>query len=183
MGKNGAANVYSPQKGANEEDIITLNESLTNFVKVIEKKFKRNISKLVGGGSAGGTAAGLHGFFGASLDSGFFILSDLINLESEIKDVDLIFTAEGKIDHQSIQGKLTGNVAKLGKKYSIPVIGLSGKLVGDSNELYKNGFSGVFSIQNGPMNLSESLSYSSELLTDITSRVLTFYKNSIELSI
>ena len=183
LGKNGAANVYSPQKGANEEDIITLNESLTNFVKVIEKKFKRNISKLVGGGSAGGTAAGLHGFFGASLDSGFFILSDLINLESEIKDVDLIFTAEGKIDHQSIQGKLTGNVAKLGKKYSIPVIGLSGKLVGDSNELYKNGFSGVFSIQNGPMNLSESLSYSSELLTDITSRVLTFYKNSIELSI
>ena len=183
LGKNGAVNVYSPQKGAKEEDIITLNEGLTNFVKVIEKKFKRNISKLVGGGSAGGPAAGLHGFFGASLDSGFFILSDLINLESEIKDVDLIFTAEGKIDHQSIQGKLTGNVAKLGKKYSIPVIGLSGKLVGDSNELYKNGFSGVFSIQNGPMNLSESLSYSSELLTDITSRVLTFYKNSIELSI
>ena len=57
-------NVYSPQKGAKEEDIITLNEGLTNFVKVIEKKFKRNISKLVGGGSAGGTAAGLHGFFG-----------------------------------------------------------------------------------------------------------------------
>jgi len=104
-------------------------------------------------------------------------------LEKEIKDVDLIFTAEGKIDHQSIQGKLTGNVAKLGKKYSIPVIGLSGKLVGDSDELYKNGFSGVFSIQNGPMDLSESLSYSSELLTDITSRVLTFYKNSSGLSI
>ena len=100
----------------------------------------------------------------------------LEKLEKEIKDFDLIFTAEGKIDHQSIEGKLTGNIAKMGKKYSIPVIGLTGRLVGDCDELYKSGFSGVFSIQNGPMDLSESLSYSSELLTDITSRVLTFYK-------
>ena len=176
LGKNGAANIYSPQKGASEEDIVTLNESLTNFVKIIEKNFKRKISRLVGGGAAGGTAAGLNGFFGATLDSGFFILSDLIGLEKEIKDFDLIFTAEGKIDHQSIKGKLTGNIAKMGKKYSIPVIGLAGRLVGDRDELYKNGFSGVFSIQNGPMDISESLSRSSELLTDITSRVLTFYK-------
>jgi len=176
LGKNGAVNVYSPQKGASEKDIVILNESLTNFVKIIEKNFKRKISSLVGGGAAGGTAAGLHGFFGATLDSGFFILSDLIGLEKEIKDFDLIFTAEGKIDHQSIEGKLTGNIAKIGKKYSIPVIGLTGRLVGDYDELYKSGFSGVFSIQKGPMDLSESLSYSSELLTDITSRVLTFYK-------
>ena len=176
LGKNGAVNVYSPQKGASEKDIVILNESLTNFVKIIEKNFKRKISSLVGGGAAGGTAAGLNGFFGATLDSGFFILSDLIGLEKEIKDFDLIFTAEGKIDHQSIEGKLTGNIAKMGKKYSIPVIGLTGRLVGDYDELYKSGFSGVFSIQKGPMDLSESLSYSSELLTDITSRVLTFYK-------
>ena len=176
LGKNGAVNVYSPQKGASEKDIVILNESLTNFVKIIEKNFKRKISNLVGGGAAGGTAAGLNGFFGATLDSGFFILSDLIGLEKEIKDFDLIFTAEGKIDHQSIEGKLTGNIAKIGKKYSIPVIGLTGRLVGDYDELYKSGFSGVFSIQKGPMDLSESLSYSSELLTDITSRVLTFYK-------
>ena len=110
-------------------------------------------------------------------------MKNLIDLEKEIRNVDLIFTAEGNIDQQSIQGKLTGNVAKLGKKYSIPVIGLTGKLVGDSNILYENGFSGVFSIQNGPMELYESLSYSSELLTDITSRVLAFYKNSRELGI
>ena len=140
LGKNGAVNVYSQQKGASEEDIVILNESLTNFVKIIEKNFKRKISSLVGGGAAGGTAAGLNGFFGATLDSGFFILSDLIGLEKEIKDFDLIFTAEGKIDHQSIEGKLTGNIAKMGKKYSIPVIGLTGRLVGDCDELYKRIF-------------------------------------------
>ena len=111
------------------------------------------------------------------------MLSDLIGLEKEIKDFDLIFTAEGKIDHQSIQGKLTGNIAKMGKKYSIPVIGLTGRLVGDSDDFYENGFSGVFSIQNGPMDFSESLSHSSELLTDIASRVLTFYKSFRELNI
>ena len=178
LGEDGAANIYGPQKGASKKDVAILNESLTNFANNIERKYKRKISRLVGGGAAGGTAAGLHGFFGAALDSGFFLLSDLIDLENEIRNVDLIFTAEGKIDQQSIQGKLTGNVAKLGKKYSIPVIGLTGKLVGDSNILYENGFSGVFSIQNGPMSLPESKSFSSILLKDITSRVLTFYKNS-----
>ena len=178
LGEDGAANIYGPQKGASKKDVAILNESLTNFANNIERKYKRKISRLVGGGAAGGTAAGLHGFFGAALDSGFFLLSDLIDLENEIRNVDLIFTAEGKIDQQSIQGKLTGNVAKLGKKYSIPVIGLTGKLVGDSNILYENGFSGVFSIQNGPMSLPESQSFSSILLEDITSRVLTFYKNS-----
>ena len=55
-----------------------------------------------GGGAGGGSAAGMYGFFNANLVSGFPLLAKLVDLENEIEKADLIFTAEGKIDQQSI---------------------------------------------------------------------------------
>ena len=99
----------------------------------------------------------------------------MINLEAKVQKADLIFTAEGKIDQQSIQGKLTGSVAQLAKKYQIPVIGLAGSIKGPYTPLYAAGFSGVFAIQNGPMSLIESKENAAELLADTASRVLSLY--------
>ena len=62
----------------------------------------RSIGALKGGGAAGGSAAGMYGFFNANLVSGFSLLAELVALENEIEKADLIFTAEGKIDQQSI---------------------------------------------------------------------------------
>lgn len=171
LGEGGASKIYGPQKGASKENIILLEAGLSHFSKIINHTFCRDISTIKGGGAAGGTAAGMYGFFNASLESGFSILSKMIHLESKIKHADLIFTAEGKMDCQSINGKLTVAVAQLGKKYKIPVIGLAGAVEPPYTSLYDKGFAGIFSIQNSPMSMENSKKNAAELLKETASRV------------
>ena len=126
IGKNGASTIYGPQKGASMDEIKILEKSLLNFSKVIKEHNGKSISKIQGGGAAGGVAAGIFGFFNAELFSGFTILSEIFDLESQIQSADLIFTGEGKIDSQSLNGKLIGRLGELAKENKIPIICLVG---------------------------------------------------------
>ena len=99
----------------------------------------------------------------------------MINLEEKIKKADLIFTAEGRIDKQSTKGKLTGSVARLAKKNNIPVIGLAGSIEGPYSNMYKAGFSGIFTIQNGPLDIEYSKKNAAKLLSDASGRVFNLY--------
>jgi len=177
LGPEGASSVYGPQKGASEEDVIILDESLTQFAKIIKKELGYSIDELSGGGAAGGTAAGMHGFFSAELSSGFDLLAKMINLEERIRKTDMIFTAEGKIDQQSLKGKVPIGVARLAKKYNKPCVGLAGIIEDPLEPLYKEGFSGLFNIQNSPMSHEQSKLETKSLLQKTASRVFTFYKN------
>lgn len=177
LGPEGASSVYGPQKGASEEDVIILDESLTQFAKIIKKELGNSIDELSGGGAAGGTAAGMHGFFRAELSSGFDLLAKMINLEESIRKTDMIFTAEGKIDQQSLKGKVPIGVARLAKKYNKPCVGLAGIIEDPLEPLYKEGFSGLFNIQNSPMSYEQSKLETKSLLQKTASRVFTFYKN------
>ena len=68
LGNHGSSTIYGPQKGANLAEVKLLENSLTQFAKVVKKNFGRPITKIKGGGAAGGVAAGMHGFFNASLE-------------------------------------------------------------------------------------------------------------------
>jgi len=178
IGENGASAIYGPQKGASEDEIEILENSLLNFSKVIKKHFGRSISKIKGGGAAGGVAAGMFGFFNAKLSSGFTILSEIFNLESQIKSADLIFTGEGKIDSQSLNGKLVGKLGGMAKENKIPIICLVGsKEKGLDERFYENGLTKVFSIQKERMTIEESKSNASQLLSETAGKVLGQYIN------
>lgn len=178
LGAQGASAVYGPQKGASPEDVVTLEKALTHFATTIKRQTGREIAALKGGGAAGGTAAGMAGLFQAQLAPGFSLLSEMIALEKAIEEADLIFTAEGKIDRQSLNGKVPVGVAQLAKKHQKPCIGLAGAVEGPYPPLYQAGFSGVFSLQNGPMSMETSKENAFELLSDTAARVFYFYQKS-----
>ena len=178
LGAQGASAVYGPQKGASPEDVVTLEKALTHFATTIKRQTGREIAALKGGGAAGGTAAGMAGLFQAQLAPGFSLLSEMIALEKAIEEADLIFTAEGKIDRQSLNGKVPVGVALLAKKHQKPCIGLAGAIEGPYTPLYEAGFSGVFSLQNGPMSMETSKENAFELLTDTAARVFYFFQKN-----
>ena len=127
IGENGAAKIYSKQKGASENQIMELEKSSIYFSSLIKKLNSKEISKIKGGGAAGGTAAGLHGLINSKIKNGFDILKKISNLEKIIKKSNLVITGEGHFDNQSLNGKLPIRIAEITSKYKIPTIILTGK--------------------------------------------------------
>ena len=125
-GIEGASYIYGPQKGASIDDIKILDKNLLHVGNLIEKELNLNVLNLKGGGAAGGLGAGMVAFFGATLRPGVDIIFDALNVEEKIKDADLIITGEGQFDISSTYNKAPTAIAKLGKKYNIPSIGISG---------------------------------------------------------
>ncbi len=125
-GKEGASYIYGPQKGASAEDVKILDKNLLHIGNLIEKDLGLNVLDIKGGGAAGGLGAGMVAFFGAKLRPGVDIIFDTLSVEEKIKDADLIITGEGQFDISSTYNKAPAAIAKLGKKYNIPTIGISG---------------------------------------------------------
>ena len=81
-----------------------------------------------GAGAAGGLGYGLMAFAGADVQSGFEVFAESTSLESRIANADLVITAEGAIDEQTLMGKGTGQVAQLSERLAKPCVGLAGQL-------------------------------------------------------
>ena len=178
LGPNGATYMYGPQKGAQPQDLEPLEQALQQFARVVKSSTGKPIDTVPGGGAAGGTAAGLFGLLNARLVSGFDLLADMTHLEEAIDQCDYVFTAEGRIDAQSIHGKVPIAVSAIAKKLNKPVIGIAGSIQGPFDQHHELGLTSLFSIQNGPMDLSESKLNSAELIQDTASRIWQLIKSN-----
>lgn len=107
LGENGAAKVYGPQKGATPEMIELLEKGLENLSNIIKRKKGVDITKILGGGAAGGLGAGLYAFLGAKLKKGIDVMKDLTSLDEKIRGASLVITGEGKLDNQIFFWKRT----------------------------------------------------------------------------
>lgn len=132
FGKNGAAYIYAPQKGASSQDVNYLDDGLRHFCKIIQQQIGIDISLMAGGGAAGGIGAGIVALCGAQMNRGFDLLAKLTKLEQKIKQADWVISGEGKLDAQSLQGKVIDGIAHLCTKHGKPLTLFVGK-----NELSK----------------------------------------------
>lgn len=119
LGPNGAASMFSPQKGANKHDVLIIENSLAEFAK-----FSDLSPDFEGAGAAGGTAFGLCSFLGATIEPGANRIADLIGLSYRFSNAELVITGEGKFDSQSKMGKLTQFISQ--NAHAKPVICICG---------------------------------------------------------
>lgn len=145
-GKNGAAKIYGPQKGADEAMVDTLDKGLMNYATVVKKELGIDISIVEGGGAAGGLGAGCVAFLNADLISGAKLVMQYAGAEERIATADAVITGEGKIDGQTLEGKLVAGVARLGKKYNRNVIAVCGMNEAETTALEQLGIEKIFSI-------------------------------------
>ena len=127
-GDNGCSAVFALQKGAPLDSIPNMDLWLNNYANLVCKLNKHADPNFAGAGSAGGLGFAFLSFLNASLEQGFKIVSDIINLEDSIKKADIVVTGEGKIDHQTFMGKAPGQIINLAKKYNKQVIAFCGEL-------------------------------------------------------
>ncbi len=138
LGTTGAAHTYAPQKGATAEMVEQLEKGAANFADVIKKHTGVDVTRLKGGGAAGGVGAALAALLGAKMQSGIDLVMQYSGIEQELqKGIDLVITGEGKMDNLSLNGKVPFGVAKICAKYKIPVMAFCGRLGNNCAELNK----------------------------------------------
>lgn len=157
IGPEGASAIFGPQKGADEAMIDQLDRNLAHFGELLEDLTGNTIIQYPGSGAGGGICAALLAFLDTHLCSGIDLVMEAVDLENRLKDADLIITGEGRIDSQSVHGKVPIGVAKLAQKYHKPVIGIAGSLSHDVEVVYSHGLDCVFSVILKPCSLKSAL--------------------------
>ena len=156
FGETGAAYIFAPQKGADREAVIRLDQGLRHLCKKLAEELGTDVSGLPGGGAAGGAGAGMHAFFHAQLKPGIVTILDLTNFDFCLTGTDLVLTGEGQIDGQSLRGKVVAGVARRAAKQQIPVVAVVGSLADGAEEIYEQGVTAMFSINTKAMDFSQS---------------------------
>ena len=161
LGKNGAASVFGPQKGANKKDVSLLEKCLYQFNKIVKKDLKVDMDSFKYGGAAGGVAAALKAFTNAKLVSGISYYLDIVSFDNELKNTDLVITGEGALDTQTLEGKGPYGVAEKANQYKIPVIVLAGQVPQKIEKKLHEYFNMIFSIGHAPVSASEAINNTS----------------------
>ena len=131
LGPNGATYTYAEQKGAHPAELPLLEENMLHFALCLRQQLGVALTELPGGGAAGGTAAGAVAFLGARLATGTEVLFELVGLAQEIARADLVLTGEGKVDRQTLSGKVVAGVIGHGR----PTVVLWGRTEVTATEL------------------------------------------------
>ena len=156
-GENGCSAVYGPQKGANPSMIMEMDKWLRYYAALAREKFPKADLNEPGTGAAGGLGFAFLTFTDAVLESGIKIVLEETKLESFVKDADVVVTGEGRLDFQTAMGKAPVGVAKLAKKFDIPVLAFAGSVTKDATECNKNGIDAFFPILRGISTLEEAM--------------------------
>jgi len=180
-GPQGASKIYGPQKGATPEVIEELDKSLAFFAELIKRDLNKDIKDIPGAGAAGGLGAGLMAFLNAELRSGIEIIIEIVKIEQIIRESDLLITGEGRIDAQSVFGKVPFGLGKMAKKYNVPVIAIVGEIGEGFSQIYEYGINSIMSIISKAISIDEAMQMSKSLLKDATERMMRIIKIGMDI--
>ena len=145
-GARGAAHVFGPQKGADPAMVERLDAGLAHLAAVIERDLGARVADIPGAGAAGGMGAGCMAFLGARMRSGIEAVLDLVDFDAQIDSADLVITGEGRIDSQSVHGKVISGIAKRTQRRGVPLIAIVGSIAPDAQQAYELGVTAMFGI-------------------------------------
>ncbi len=156
-GPSGATAVFGPQKGVGQADIAAIDAGLEHFAKVARASGAPDVSARPGAGAAGGLGFAALSFLHANLRPGIEVVIDAVGLRAALDGADLLITGEGRIDRQTLAGKVPFGAMRAAQAAGVPAIAIVGSIGPGANEVIDAGMAGIFSIVNAPMELSEAL--------------------------
>ena len=162
FGPNGAAWVFGPQKGADDAMAARLDDGLRHLDAAFQQDLGLHLADLPGAGAAGGMGAGSIAFLGGTLRSGIEAVLDAVDFDRRLDGADLVITGEGRIDAQSVQGKVISGIAKRTAPRNIPLVAIVGGIGPGAEAAYDLGVTAMFSINRAAESFAESAPKSAE---------------------
>lgn len=155
-GKQGAAHIFAPQKGANAQEVKLLDKGLQHIGRLFDATVQKAISMTPGSGAAGGMGAALLTYLNATLTSGSRLVLETIGFEKALSGAQLVITGEGHSDAQTLMGKLPFGVLNAARKQRVPVILMSGS-ISHRQQLLDAGFQAAIAITPPHQPLAEAI--------------------------
>lgn len=171
FGPIGSAHVFAAQKGASVLDIELLDDGLKNLASIINSSFNIRGDQISGSGSAGGLAYGLNAFFNAEIRDGAQFFIDLSGVEDHFPVCRLLITGEGKIDEQTLMGKICGKIAKYALIHGITVFAVAGINNLEKRRYKSAGFSKIYQLCDKTISIEQSIEKSETLLLGISEEI------------
>ena len=156
-GARGCSAVYGPQKGATPETVAAMDAAMAQYAAKTAAVLPHADPEAEGAGAAGGLGFAFAAYLGATLTPGAPLVIAETGLEEKIKNADLVFTGEGRLDGQSAMGKAPVAVATLAKKYGKPVVALCGCATPDATACHAFGIDAFFPVLQAPMTVGEAM--------------------------
>lgn len=177
-GPAGASAVFGPQKGATPEMVAALDAGLHRFAEQIQALRGINVLGAPGSGAAGGMGAGLLGFMNASIRPGIDVVMEASGFAEAVKDADFIITGEGKLDEQTLSGKVAAGVCRAALPLDLPVIILCGTKSLPGEALRQLGKVSAFSIVPGPCSLEKAMTQTLDFAEACAAELFGLLENS-----
>lgn len=153
LGELGCSAVFAPQKGAKADNIPTMDHALGVLAAVTKKCVCDSADpEFPGVGAAGGLGYAFKYYLGATLEAGCPLILKETGALSQIEKADVVITGEGRLDAQSLMGKLPTSVAQAAARFDVPVIAVGGS-VSDDVALNDGGLAAYFPIVHAPCTL------------------------------
>lgn len=149
-GPAGASAIFGPQKGADEAMVQVLDNNLHHLADIIRRDLGTDIVGLPGAGAAGGMGGGAVAFWKGRLQMGIETVLDTVEFDNIARGARLIFTGEGRLDGQSVRGKVVAGVAKRAAKAGVPVAAVVGAVGDGADSIYHLGVCAVFTTNHRP---------------------------------
>ncbi|MCB0642931.1 MAG: glycerate kinase [Phaeodactylibacter sp.] len=175
-GPQGAAHVFAAQKGAGPLAIEQLDEGLQHLTQIWPPHTGPQLALEPGTGAAGGLGFGTRAFLNATLRPGIATILELLHFEEALKQCDLLLTGEGRIDEQTLQGKLIKGLTFIAANYNKPVVALCGSLQADPATIKRLGLKAAFSILRQPTDLQTALKHTAADLEHLAFNIIRIMK-------
>ena len=179
VGPNGASFIFGPQKGATEDMVTRLDQSLTVLADVIERTTGISIHHSQGAGAAGGMGGAFQSFFPCAMKPGIQVVLKAIGFQEQIQQADLILTGEGKSDTQTLSGKAPIGVATIARENNIPVLLISGSVSKQSKQQLAEYFHSITSIVDEEITSDEAIEHAKHYLEMKTQETVWNYLEKI----
>jgi glycerate kinase len=164
LGPRGATRTFGPQKGGAAEELEMLERGLARLADVVKRDLVCDFRDMPGAGAAGGLGFGLMSFCGAKIKPGFDLVAEFVGLRAAIERVDVIITGEGRLDEQTLEGKVPSGVARLARRAGKRVFAIVG--CGGESPAARNLFDGVVVLARDAITPQESMARAPELLQE-----------------
>lgn len=176
-GPNGAARVFGPQKGASPEVVEMLDAGLANLARVVLADLGKDVLRMPGGGAAGGMGAGMVAFLNSELRMGIETVLTVTGFDRHLVGADMVISGEGRLDRQSLGGKVVIGVARRAQKAGVPLVAVVGDVGDDIDDVYAMGVSAVFSINRVAVPFHEARLRCQRDLSATMENILRYHKS------